>query len=182
MFSVLAASLLALAQAQAAAPPAAPNAPITTEETPYQAWMMRCETRAQPQPETTLCGVTSTVTAQVQENEQPVILTKILLRPAKEGAYQLSFELPLAVLLPAGAQLTDAQGEEIIRLPFITCQQTGCEAGAVLTPEQLQQWLTSPEKATVFYSLSNGKRMKLDFSMAGMDQAFAHLERATAEN
>ncbi len=167
---------LALAQAAAASPA------IKTRETAHKAWMMRCETRTDPKPDVTLCGLVSTVTAQIKDENRSTILTKILLRPApaQQGAYQLSFELPLGVLLPAGALVADAQGKEIARLPFILCRQNGCEAGGVLSAAQLGHWRGTGEKASVVYDLPSGKRVKIDFSMAGMEEAFTQLQAESA--
>ena len=180
--------LLALAAATplpapAAAPVAAParTAPdVDARETRYQAWVLRCETLRAAKPPRTLCGLVSTVSVK-NEGGQPTIVTRIMLRPAQTGkGYQMAFELPLGVLLPPGAQVADGAGKPVVRLPFVACRPTSCEAGAVLTDEQTAQLRASADKGMVFYELQNGKTMKLEYSMAGFAAALDQLKAQTA--
>lgn len=171
---IMAMTALALALSATPAPASAPD--VDVSETPFQAWILRCETRQEPKPAVTRCGLMSVVKAQ-NEAGQSAVLTSIMLR-GLPGAdkYQLSFDLPLGVMLQPGAKIADAHDTEIIQLPFIACRAVGCEAGAVLTAEQLNALLASTDKSSVSYDLQNGKRIKLAFSMAGFKSAYEALK------
>lgn len=169
--------------APAAPPVAAParTAPdVDARETRYQAWVLRCETLRTAKPPRTLCGLVSTVSVK-KEGGQPTIVTRIMLRPTQAGqGYQMAFELPLGVLLQPGAQVADGAGKPIVRLPFVACRPTSCEAGAVLTDEQTARLRAATDKAMVFYDLQNGQTMKLEYSMAGFTAALDALKAQAA--
>lgn len=173
---IMAMTALALAVSAAATPAPASAPDVDATETPFQAWILRCETRQEPKPAVTLCGLVSVVKAQ-NEAGQSAVLTSIMLRrlPGAEK-YQLSFDLPLGVMLQPGARIADAHDAEIVQIPFIACRTHGCEAGAVLTPEQLNALLASTDKSSVSYDLQNRKSIKLAFSMAGFKSAYEALK------
>jgi invasion protein IalB len=174
---IMAMTALALAAATASTPVStSAGAPdVDATETPYQAWILRCETRKAPQPSVTLCGLMSVVKAQ-DEAGQSAILTSIMLRPVPGAKnFQISFSLPLSVMLQPGAKVSDAQGREIVQLPFIACRSQGCEAGAVLTQTQMDAFLASSDQNSASYDLQNRKSLKLAFSMAGFKDAYAAL-------
>jgi invasion protein IalB len=175
---IIAMTALALAAFTAATlAPASAGAPdVDATETPYQAWILRCETRKAPQPSVTLCGLMSVVKAK-DETGRSAILTSIMLRPVPGTKnVQLSFSLPLAVMLQPGAKVSNAQDKEIVHLPFIACRSQGCEAGAVLTQAQLDGFLASSDQNSVSYDLQNRKSLNLAFSMSGFKDAFEHLQ------
>ncbi|HZV18147.1 MAG TPA: invasion associated locus B family protein [Sphingobium sp.] len=169
-------ALTALALAASAAPAPATAAPeVNASETPFQAWILRCETRPDPKPPVTMCGLMSVVKAQ-NEAGQSAVLASIMLRPVPGAdTYQLSFSLPLSVMLQPGARIADARDTAIVTLPFVACRAHGCEAGAVLTKDQLNALLASTEASSVSYDLQNRQTMKLAFSMAGFKSAFEAL-------
>lgn len=172
-------TMMALALATAAAPASTPD--VDVSETAFDAWILRCETRKAPAPSEKRCGMMSMVKAQDQTGKT-AILTSILLRPVSgTGNYQLSFDLPLGVMLQPGARITDAQDKEIVRLPFIACRATGCEAGTILTPAQMGALLASTDKSAVSYDLQNRKSIKMAFSMAGFKTAYEALRKGSPE-
>lgn len=143
----------------------------------FDAWNLHCETRADVTPQVRICGLMTTVTLKNQAGVSAVAL-KIMLRsvPGERGR-QLSVDVPISAWLPDGVRLLH-NGKELVRLPFVACRPDSCQAGAVLSPEQLAALGAVTDQADAVYQLQTRKTVTLTFSMRGFAAGAAALEKS----
>lgn len=176
----LAAGVLALSLLDAGAQAAEPKPAVQSATTQVQDWSLRCDTRADAKPPVKICGLMSTVTVKDQAGKEGVA-TVIVLRSVPGGdKLQLSMELPLSVLLPDGVKLQDNSDKEVLRLPFMACRPSACEAGAIITADQAAG-LTRGDYASALYMLQTGKAVQLGFSTKGLAEGLRRLTAETAK-
>lgn len=154
--------LAVAAGAHAAEAPAANGVDKT-----FEAWSLQCP----PEGVKASCRVASSITVQAASGERQVA-TVVSVRPvAQAGRMQVSMQLPLTVWLPTGVTLKAADGGDIVTLPFVACSPRSCEAGAVLTAEQMARLKGEADRASAVYQLQTREQVKLDFSMKGFAPA-----------
>lgn len=157
-------------------PAAAKDAPEVAAETlRYEAWTLRCEARA----DLKVCGAMSTITLKDQDGNPEIAMVAMLRSIPRSDKFQLSIDLPLSVWLPSGVSLTDSKGKELLRLPFLACHSKGCQAGAIVTRDQIKPLIEAGDPLTAVYQLQIHKRVQLGFSMKGFAEAYAELVKRT---
>lgn len=144
---------------------AAPAEPVTTIG--YEHWTVRCASA--------VCEASTAVSLPDAAGE-PSIMTVLNLRraPGADG-YVLTLRLPLAVWLPAGVELADANREPVARLGFLLCVEQGCDAGTELTAPALSSWLAAGDRASLGYQRPDGRKVIVTFSLAGLADAVSSL-------
>ena len=165
----------------AAASPAAgqrgkPTTPVVKgSDRNFKAWNLHCETRTEPAPRLQVCGLISTVTLKNEQGASGVAL-KLMFRSVPGAAgRQLSVDVPITAWLPEGIRLVH-QGREVMRLPFVACQPNSCEAGAVLTPEQVAALVAASGQMDAVYKVQTQQTVTLTFSMYGFPEGISALE------
>lgn len=151
-----------------------PPAPTVASQA-FDAWEMRCETMPGMQP-VTRCGVLSSITTKSSANDRTVVAVVMVRRVPGSERLQLSIDLPNVVWLPTGVALLDATSRERVRLPFVTCEHTICQAGTILSAAEVDELADAGEALTAVYDLKTRQQVKLRFSMRGFVQALSALK------
>ena len=171
-------AMLATTPAIAAQAGAAPK--VYGSDRNFEAWNLHCETRTDAKPHVRICGLMSTVTLKNDTGASAVALKLMLRTVPGEAGRQLSVDVPISAWLPEGVRLIHA-GKELVRLPFVACRPDSCQAGAVLSPDQLVALGAITDQADATYQLQTRKTVTLTFSMRGFAAGAAILEKSLGE-
>lgn len=179
--AVLAMTVAMLATTPAVAGQAGAAPKVYGSDRNFDAWNLHCETRTDSKPHVRICGLMSTVTLKNDAGASAVALKLMLRSVPGEPGRQLSVDVPISAWLPDGVRLTHA-GKELVRLPFVACRPDSCQAGAVLSREQLAALSAITDQADATYQLQTRKSVTLTFSMRGFGAGAAALEKSLSES
>lgn len=135
-------------------------------QTPGPGWAINCRSGAQEK--TLSCRLSQRV---VMQGSGRLLTQVTFLLPTDTQTPQLAIQLPLGVLVPAGASIqVDANPTQ--RLRFRTCDRAGCYAEAALSSELLGQ-LRKGSKLTIAFKNLAEKTISLPLSLGGFEEAYA---------
>lgn len=167
---LLAPSLLAGAPAALAQQaPAAAKAPVRTETTVFDNWVVTCRASIEKGAKKT-CVATMKVTE--SKSKKAVLIWQI--GQDKLGAPTYLLRTPLGVRLKDGVQITIGKGKPR-KLDYASCGRTGCEAIGPFEDAFGKELMTAKEVVASFV-LSNGQTVNVTLPITGVDKALPALK------
>lgn len=169
--SLLAGVPAALAQTAPAAPPApnAAKAPVRTETTVFDNWVVTCRSSIEKGAKKT-CVASMKVTE--SKSKKTVLLWQI--GQDKAGVPTYLLRTPLGVRLKDGVQITIGKGKPR-KVDYASCGRGGCEAIGPFE-DAFGKELTTAKDVVASFVLSNGQTVKVTLPMAGIDKALPALK------
>jgi invasion protein IalB len=159
--------LLAVFGSDAAALPDGPPA-ARPPDASFEDWRLDC----------TPLGCAAATEVRSEARGAPLLL-RLRVTPASglaETPWQLAVETPLPLHLPGGLAL-EIGGSAGSALAWRTCDPLGCRAEAPLAPDLLAA-LRGERAGHVTFTLADGVRVRLRFSLMGFSAALEALEAA----
>ncbi len=135
-------------------------------QSPGPGWAINCRSAAQEK--ALSCRLSQRV---VMQGSGQLLTQVTFLLPTDTQTPQLAIQLPLGVLVPAGASI-QVDENPAQRLRFRTCDRGGCYAEAALSPELLGQ-LRKGSKLTIAFKNLAEKTISLPLSLGGFEEAYA---------
>ncbi|WP_371345519.1 invasion associated locus B family protein [Ancylobacter sp. IITR112] len=167
---LLAPCLLAGASAaHAQTAPAGPKAPVRTETTTFDNWVVTCRASIEKGSKKT-CVASLKVTE--SKSKKTVLLWQI--GQDKAGAPTYLVRTPLGVRLKDGVQITIGKGKPR-KIDYASCGRGGCEAIGPFEDAFGKELLTAKEVIASFV-LANGQTVNVNLPMAGIAQALPALK------
>ncbi len=155
---------------------------VAEERQDFQAWQLACFSQPNADHKQAGCTISTRFDllnqAEASEARNTLLVFTVTYSPAAAGPIGV-FSLPLGVYLPTGLALVFG-GSQSLRLPFETCNQTGCHAGLLLKSE-VQDLLAEGQSVEVMFQNERQQTIKLPLSLQGYAAAAEALaERQTA--
>ncbi len=150
---------------------ASAQAPQSTTAT-YDAWQLRCETRAAAEGAEALkvCEVVQVV--QVQGQAQPLMQIAVG-SPAPDAPITLVMQLPIGVWIPAAPQFFVDPDASPLTGSFKRCAPVACFADAELTPEMMRAIeARGDEQGAVVFQMTEGQNASIPISFKGFIAAY----------
>lgn len=148
------------------------------EEAQFQAWQLTCFAEPAEPMARAACAISTRFDLRPATDQSPshntLLVFSVTFSPATEGPVGI-FSLPLGVYLPSGLALVFG-GSQSLRLPFETCNQTGCHAGLLLNAE-VNELLQAGPSLEVMFQNERQQTIKLPLSLEG----YAAAAQALAE-
>jgi len=121
---------------------------------------------------TTTCGEDGRCTARVtvSDTESGRVFASVGVQVGKDGAEPgLIVFAPLGVAVKPGFRAV-INGQDFL-VPFEVCYPDGCRAVAVITPAELEVWLTAETASLQFFPFESDKAVAADLPLAGLREA-----------
>jgi invasion protein IalB len=135
-------------------------------QSPGPGWAINCRSGAQEK--TLRCRLSQRV---VMQGSGRLLTQVTFFLPTNTQKPQFAIQLPLGVLVPAGASI-QIDENPAQRLRFRSCDRGGCYAEAALSPEMLGQ-LRKGSKLTIAFKNLAEKTISLPLSLGGFEEAYA---------
>lgn len=159
------ATLVAQATPPAATPPAGQTAQTPQAPKAAPGWAVNCKSGSKDK--ALDCRLSQTV---VTRNRQTLANVTFHFPPSPQKP-EIIVQLPLGVLLPAGATV-QVDENSAQQLTFRACNRNGCYAQAPLSPEVLAQLRKGKQVNVAFKSLAE-KEVKVPLQLDGFGDAYA---------
>jgi invasion protein IalB len=159
-----------LAQAPAAAPPAAPSLPQRTETITYDNWTVTCRD--------TIGGTAKKVCSamlQIVDQKQKSVIFAWLIGRNAEGALLTVMQTPTGVLIQKGLELK-VDNANVRRLNYSSCATESCEASAVMDDGFNKEMIAGQTATATVYAV-NGQGVNFNIPLKGIDKAIASIGR-----
>lgn len=167
---LLASSLLAVAPAaMAQQAPAASTAPVRTETTVFDNWVVTCRARLEKGAKKT-CVATLKVTE--SKSKKTVMLWQIGQDAAGNPAYLI--RTPLGLRIKDGVQITIGKGKPH-KVDFASCSNKGCQATGPFE-DSFAKELAGAKDAVASFVLANGQTVNITLPIGGIDKALPALK------
>ncbi|MCB1888575.1 MAG: invasion associated locus B family protein [Rhodocyclaceae bacterium] len=137
----------------------------------YGSWSVECPAKSGQ------CAALQKV-ATDPEGKQ-VVLGVIIETVAGKAIPQLTFRLPTTAYRQAGAGMK-VDDHEPLRAPISACDDKVCEVRAWLS-DSLRETLTTGKLLRFAYFVDPERQITLPVSLAGLDQALAHMDKARSK-
>lgn len=136
-------------------------------------WSTRCEQYA-GKPDSKRCH--AFVDVRVGDRKERILYMGIGYMPdAAPGTIFIFTVSPLGSVLPQGIEIV-VDGTTKITAPFLFCAPIGCQAEAVLTPDQLAVLKKGQELEIIFNLVEQGE-VRVPTKLEGLDKALASLPK-----
>lgn len=151
------------------------SASLAAEDTPsappatFGAWEIRCSNPAEDAPARTCAAVLEFLQS---ESQQKFLAWSIVKQSA--GTFATQVLTPIGVVIPPGVRISVAGDAQVYRLLFQSCGQGGCSASGEM-PQEMLTSLLSADTATIVFSLTAGKDIRVDFPLFDIAGALAAL-------
>lgn len=161
--------LLAGTPAFAQTAPAAPKAPVRTETTTFDNWVVTCRASLEK-------GAKKSCVASLKVTESKSKKTVLLwqIGQDKAGAPTYLVRTPLGARLKDGVQITIAKGKPR-KVDYASCHAGGCEAIGPFD-EAFGKELLAAKEVVASFVLANGQTVNVTLPMAGIAQALPALK------
>jgi len=159
------AMLVAQATPPAATPPAAPTTQTPQAPKTAPGWAVNCKSGAKDK--SLDCRLSQTV---VTQNRQTLANVTFHFPPNPQKP-EIIVQLPLGVLLPAGATV-QVDENPAQQLTFRACNRNGCYGQAPLSPDVLAQLRKGKQVNVAFKNLAE-KEVKVPLMLDGFGDAYA---------
>lgn len=151
---------------------------VAHDQASFQAWHLACFEDPNQAQESLGCSISTRFDLQ-NSNEQgdernTLLVFSVTYSESTDGPVGV-FSLPLGVYLPSGLALVFG-GSQSLRLPFETCNQTGCHAGMLLNSD-VNALLQDGESMEVMFQNERQQTIKLPLSLKGYTAAVQALAR-----
>jgi len=134
-------------------------------QSPGPGWAINCRSAAQEKKLS--CRLSQRV---VMKGSGRLLTQVTFFLPTDTQKPQFAIQLPLGVLVPAGASI-QVDGNPSQRLRFRSCDRGGCYAEGALSPELLGQ-LRKGSKLTIGFKNLAEKTISLPLSLSGFEAAY----------
>ena len=102
------------------------------------------------------------------------VLNVSIARPAKDQPYVAAVTAPQGILIPAGLTL-EVDEKELVRFQLRLCNVNGCQGPFPVSPD-LRRVFSDGKNGRVIFRQSNGRPLRVEFSLNGFKDGFAELE------
>ena len=166
-----------------AAPAASAQGPgneVTTTSASYGDWLLRCEGRRIEARTVKACEVSAQATVKGENGASGTAAILAFGRHPDKPGWQVAFQLPIIVWLPAGAKLGIGDGAPLIEASFFACRPTLCSAGATVADSVFAPLRTAASDLAISYRAQTQQAVKVTLSVKGLPDALAALDKEMA--